>query len=154
MFQFMQSIPELNTHLKNHLTTFEFMRSLPSSNDEVLVDELEKTQSLMPHGGKFHQKSYFFQKYKDRPDILQDMLESAEQMCDTDTEEMLLRDTKVGRTDDTVHKDACKDEHDGEEDGSPPAKKLKPGDNAKLESAVKAMQNKVAEIDVSGRNSG
>ena len=34
---------------------------------------------------------------------------------------------------------ACKDDNDGEEDGSPPAKKLKPGDKSTLESTLKAL---------------
>ena len=78
MFNFIRSIPEFHTQFKNKLNMWEFMR-----HSLELADKVKHVQSVM---ASFHQKSYFEDKYKDRPDILQDMLESAEQMWDTDTE--------------------------------------------------------------------
>ena len=128
------------------------MRSFPELNDE-LADKLKHAQSMMCHGGDFHQKSYFEDKYKDRPNILQDVLGNAEQMWDAEREEMLLRDTKVGRTDNTVYEvkkgqdgtiTACKAEDDGEEDGSPPAKKLRPGDEATSDGVMSLLASAIA----------
>ena len=167
MFQFMLSIPELNTQIKDHLSTFEFMHSLSDVDDE-LADKLKAIRSLRRHRGEFHQKSYFEEKNKDSPDILRDLLENAPQWVHPDTKETLWRETKISSSESYVNEEikaletqcireekvkqpkqprsartAVKDENAGDEDGH---KKLKLGDKIKLNQNMEVLKKRSATL--------
>ena len=116
--------------------------------------------------GAYHPESYFKEKYRDRPDLLQNVIENAPQVVHPDTKQPLWRDTKVISSYSTVHEERnvhkmeCtheskvrvrkqpkrKAENGGVEDGSTPEKKLKPADKTKLENALKGLEEKISEI--------
>ena len=122
--------------------------------------------------GAYHPESYFKEKYRDRPDLLQNVIENAPQVVHPDTKQTLWRDTKVTSSDSTVHEERnvhkmeCtheskvrvrkqpkrKAENGGVEDGSTPEKKLKPADKTKLETQLKALYDKNFEMNVLLKN--
>ena len=118
-------------------------------------------------GGEFHPKDFFEDKYKNNPDALANLFANAPTVVHPDTKETMWRDTKVNSSELEVteekkefnmqvqHEGKVKSskakaapKKDGEVDGEPPMKKLKPGDKSKMEALVKQLEEKSAEIDI------
>ena len=109
LYKFMLSIPELNAEcaksfemkLKQYLARTMSRSQVCVLGDDYPMSYLLEKRKAMPQ--LVHPKSYFEEKYKDRPDLLQKVLTSVPQLVHPDTKECMWYDTKVSHTDSTVH---------------------------------------------------
>ena len=75
----------------------------PAIENKCVQSNIRRKERV--YSGDYHPKSYFEEKYKDRPDILQKVLENAQQSVHPDTNETLWRETKVSSSESIVHED-------------------------------------------------